>query len=224
MIGTMHFRAKMFYAFLAVAGSLLAQPAGFVDHGTLKVMAGGQVIGTERFDIEPAGEGFRMRAEARLKMPNGADANESTVMNLGKDLSLMSYTRLQKTPKKASAQVDFVSGHAKAHYITPEGATDYEFYVEPTVVILDTNFFHHFALLIQRYDLVKGGLQHIHVLIPQEASPGMMTLEYNGKEEGHDKWTAKTDAVEMIIWSDGGKLFKLSAPAAKVEIVRDTKN
>jgi hypothetical protein len=223
----MHFRAIMFFALWAAAVMAVAQSAqppalgSLTDHGSLKILAGGQLVGTERFDIDPVGEGFRMRGELKLKMPNGRDASESSVINLTHNLTVTSYTRVQKEPKKASVQVDLVAGHATAHYITQEGAQDYEYMLEPEAVILDTNFFHHFVLLIGRYDVKKGGAQHVQALIPQEATPGMVLLEYLGKDEGHDKWSAKTDALDMQIWTDGARLFKLSAPAAKVEVVRD---
>jgi hypothetical protein len=229
---TMHFRAIMFFGLWAIAGTVIAQPAqpaqpaasgNLTDHGTLKILAGGQLVGTETFDIEPAGTGFRMRGELKVKMPNGKDASESAVINLTQDLIVTSYTRVQKSPTKASVQMDMVDGHAKAHYITPEGPRDYEFMLEPAAIILDTNFFHQYVLLILRYNTKKGGAQHVQVLIPQEATPGMVLLEYLGKDDGHDKWSAKTDALSMEIWTDGARLFKLAAPAAKVEVIRDTK-
>ena len=223
----MHFRGLLFYALLpcALVAQAPAQTDSFIDHGTLKIMIGAQVLGTERFDIETAGDGYRMKGDLKLKMPNGADATESSVMNLNRDFIVTSYTRLQKSPKKASIQVDIVAGQAKAYYITPEGNKDFEYMLEPSLVILDTNFFHHFALLVRRYDFKKGGAQHIQVLIPQEAQPGMMLVENAGKDEGYDKLVAKTDTVEIQIWCDSGrKLVKMAVPAAKVEIVRDTKN
>ena len=165
----------MFFALLAVAAAVPAQTLPFTDHGAFRITSNGQVLGTERFDIEAAGTGFRLRGELKIKTPGG-EATESSVMNVARDLTVTSYTRVQKSPKKASVQVDFVGGHAKAHYITPDGPSDYEYMLENAVVILDTNFFHHFALLLQRYDFKKGGAQHVQVLIPQEASPGMILL------------------------------------------------
>jgi hypothetical protein len=221
----MHFRAIMFFGFCAAATAVAQAPSvdPFIDHGSLKILAGGRVVGTETFDIEPAGEGYRMRGELKVKMPDGKDASESSVMNLSHDLLVTSYTRVQKAPKKASIQVDMVAGHAKAHYITPEGPKDIEFLLEPEAIILDTNFFHHYVLLVARYDRKKGGAQHVQVLIPQEATPGMVLLDYLGKDDGHDKWTVKTDAQLLQIWTDGPKLFKLAVPEVKVEIVRETK-
>jgi hypothetical protein len=212
----------MFYGLLL--GQSPAPADSFLDHGTLKILVGGQVLGTEHFDIEAAGDGYRMKGDLKVKMPNGADATESAVINLDRDLIVTSYTRLQKSPKKASIQVNFAGTQAKAHYSTPEGDKDLDFMLEKEVVILDTNFFHHFALLVRRYDFKKGGAQHVQVLIPQEAQPGLMLVENTGKDDGYDKLTAKTDAVEIQIWVDSGRrLVKLAVPAAKVEIVRDAK-
>ncbi len=219
----------MFFALWAAAAAVAAQPAqpasfgNITDHGTLKIVAASQVVGTETFSIEPAGDGFRMRGESKVKMPNGADASESSVINLSRDLTILSYTRVKKSPTRASIQVEMLAGHARAHYITPEGPKDFEYMLEPSAIILDTNFFHHYVLLIARYDATKGGAQHVQVLIPQETTPGMVLLEYLGKDDGHDKWSAKTDALTLEIWTDGAKLFKLSAPAAKVEVIREAK-
>ena len=219
----MHFLGLLFYSLLLAQAPAPAD--SFIDHGTLKIMIGAQVLGTERFDIETAGDGYRMKGELKLKMPNGADATESSVMNLNHDYIVTSYTRLQKSPKKASIQMNIAGGQAKTLYVTPEGTKDFEYMLEPEMVILDTNFFHHFALLVRRYDFKKGGAQHIQVLIPQEAQPGMLLVENAGKDDGYDKLVVKTDAVEIQIWCDSGrKLVKLAVPAAKVEIVRDTKN
>ena len=145
-------------------------------------------------------------------------------LDLNAALEVASYTRIQKAPSKASVQVEFTGGHARAHYVAPKGESDYEYFLEPGVVVLDTNFFHHFAFLVQHYDRKKGGDQHISVFIPQEASPGMMLVSYAGKEEGRDKWIAKTDALEIQIWCDETlHLMKLAVPSAKVEIVREEK-
>lgn len=216
----MHSRALLFYCLLPC--TLLGQADSFLDRGTFKTVIAGKVLGTEQFEIETAGEGYRMKGEIKLKMPNGSEASESTVINLSHDLLITSYTRLQKAPKKASIVMNFSGGNAKAHYTTPEGEKDYDYILEPSLVILDTNFFHHYALLVRRYDFAKGGAQHVQVLIPQEAEHGLILVTYGGKEDGLDKLIAKTDAVEIHLWCDGGrKLVKLAVPAAQAEIVRD---
>ncbi len=210
---------KLTAALFFLATSLTA--ADVTDKGVLKILANGQQIGTERFEIVADGEGFRATGELRLKMPNGQDANETSLLTMSKDLLLTSYIRDQKSPKKAGIKVEFTQGRASARYDTPEGQNSLEFFMEPNVTVLDTNFFHHYFLLLQRFQPDKTKAQNVSVFIPQEATPGMMLLEYLGKDGGNDKWRAKTE-VEILIWSDGNRhLVKLAVPAAKVEVVRE---
>lgn len=194
------------------------------DHGIFRILSEGQQIGTERFEIESKAEGYQARGELRLKMPGAGEASETSKLTLNRSLEVTSYERLQKSPKKAGVTVAFEPDRARAHYRAPEGESDYEYYLERKVVILDTNFFHHFAFLLQQYDVARGGAQHISVFVPQEASPGMMLVEYVGKDEGHDKWVAKTDALEIHLWADEARrLVKLAVSSAKVEVVREMK-
>lgn len=201
--------------------ALYLPAAEVTDKGVLKILANGQQIGTERFEITAAGDGYKAIGELKIKMPNGQDANETSLLTMDKDLLLRSYTRDQKSPKKAGIKVEFKKGQATAHYETPEGKNTLEFFMEPGVVVLDTNFFHHYFLLVQRYQPDKTKAQNVNVFIPQEATPGMMLLEHLGKEGGNDKWRAKTE-VEILIWTDGNRhLVKLAVPAVKVEVVRE---
>lgn len=195
--------------------------ADVTDKGVLKIIANGQQVGTERFEIAATADGFKATGELRIKMPNGQEAMETSVLTMDKDLLLTSYVRDQKSPKKAGVKVEFSKGRATANYDTPEAKNTLEFFMEPGVVVLDTNFFHHYFLLLQRYQTDKTKAQNVNVFIPQEATPGMLLLEPLGKENGNDKWRAKTE-VEILIWSDGNRhLMKLAVPAANVEIVRE---
>ncbi len=196
----------------------------FADSGVFRILSNGQQIGTERFQIETVPTGYRAHGELRLKMPDGGEASETATLDLNRNLDATGYARIQKSPKKAGVTVAFDSDRVRAHYRTPEGESDYEYYLERGVVILDTNFFHHYSVLLQRYDFAKGAAQHISVFVPQEASPGMMLVEYVGKDEGLDKWAAKTDVLEIQLWTNEARhLVKLAVPSAKVEVVRETK-
>ena len=87
--------------------------------------------------------------------------------------------------------------------------------------MLDTNFFHHYFLLLDRFAAGKGTTQHFQVFVPQEATPGILQLEYLGKEEGKHKWLAKTE-VDVFLWADDKMhLQKLVVPSAHVEVVRE---
>jgi hypothetical protein len=202
----------------------LAPPASPLDSGVLRIMVNGQVAGRESFEIEQNGSGYRARAEIKVRMPGGKEAVESAVLNVTHLFDVLSYTRLQKSPKKASVQLEFSGGQAAGKVITPEGAQDREYYLDPKVCILDTNFFHQYQLLPYRYDLKKGGVQALNIFIPQESFPGLLNLQYAGKEDGLHKWLAKAE-LEIAMWVDEQwRLMRLAVPAAKVEVLREVKS
>lgn len=211
-----------FLLFALLAAS--PQQVNFADSGVFRILSNGQQIGTERFQIETTPTGCRARGEIRLKMPDGGEASETATLDLNRNLEVIRYERIQKSPKKASVNVVMDSDRARAHFRTPEGESDYEYFLERGFVILDTNFFHHYIFLLQHYDPSKGAGQHVSVFIPQEASPGMVVLESAGKDEGLDKWVAKTDTLEIHLWTDETRhLVKVTVPSANVEVVREGK-
>lgn len=201
--------------------ALSLSAADFTDHGFFRILSSGVSIGTERFDITATADGYQAKGEIKVKMPNGQEATETSSMSLNKNLVLTSYTRSQNKPKKAGIDATFSNGPVHVHYVTPEGQTDMDFFLEPMAVVLDTNFFHHYFLLLERYAQGRGGAQHVQVFVPQEATPGILQLEYLGKEQNLHKWLARTE-VEVFLWTDDKMhLMKVAVPSAKVEVVRE---
>ncbi len=203
----------------------IAGTQGATERGVFHIVANGREIGTERFEIGPAPEGLRATAELTVQAEGGGKMTETSTLLLRGGTEPIRYERVQKSPKHGSATVTFGAEKASAHYKTSEGGTqDMDYYVPKNVVVLDTNFFHHYTFLVRQYDFIKGGPQHINVLIPQEASPGMVRVEYVGPDQGLRKLTATTDAMEIEIWAnDAGQIMKLAAPDAKVEVTREAK-
>ncbi len=203
------------------------QPAAdrAADRGVFHINSNGREIGLERFEIAPSPEGVRATGELQISVEGVGRMNESSVLVLRRGLEPTSYERHQKSPKRASATVVFGPEKAAAQYRRPEGDTqDMEFFVPKNVVVLDTNFFHHYTFLVRQYDFVKGGPQHMNVLVPQEASPGMIRLEYTGMDQSLRKLVAHTDELQIEIWVDeAGRVMKLVVPAAKVEVIREVK-
>src|SRR5712692_5091135 len=76
------------------------------DRGVLRILSNGELVGTERFEIEAAGDGYRTQGEIKLKMPGG-DASETGTLSLNHNLEVISYTRIQKSPKRGMVQVQF---------------------------------------------------------------------------------------------------------------------
>jgi len=212
----------VFFLALPVVG---AAPAAAPERGVFHIAVDGKEIGIERFEIASVPEGVRATAELQIQMPGAPRMTETAVLLLRGGNEPIKYERTQKSPKRGSATVEFGPEKAAAHYKTAEGGTqDMDFYVPQNVVVLDTNFFHHYTFLVRHYDFLKGGPQHMNVLIPQEASPGMVRVEYAGADQGLRKLTATTDAMEIEIWAtDAGQVMKLSAPEARVEVTREMK-
>lgn len=221
--------AGLLLALLALLGAgtlFAAEPQGAAaDRGVFHIVANGKEIGTERFEIGTAPQGVRATAELQIQIEGIGKMVETSTLLLRGGIEPIKYERIQKSPKHGSVTLDFGPEKASAHYKTNEGETkDMEYYVPKNVVVLDTNFFHHYTFLIRQYDFIKGGPQHINVLIPQEASPGMVRVEYAGMDGALRKLVATTDAMEIIIWAnDAGQVMKLAAPEAKVEVTREAK-
>ncbi len=192
------------------------------DRGTFHILSNGREIGTESFEIGPASDGVRATAVLQISVEGTGRMSETATLLLRRGNEPATYERLQKSPKRASATVSFGPTKANAQYKMPEeGTRDMEFVVPKNVVVLDTNFFHHYTFLVGQYDFLKGGAQQFQVLIPQEASPGVVRLEFIGADQSWRKLVARTDELEIEIWADdSGRVMKLAVPAAKVEVVR----
>jgi hypothetical protein len=207
----------------AAAARGAAKEAG--EKGVFHIVVDGREIGVERFEIAPVPQGLRATAELQMQVEGVGRMVETSTLLLRGGIEPIKYERVQKSPKHGTVTVDFGPEKASAHYKTSEGGTqDMAFYVPKDVVVLDTNFFHHYTLLVRQYDFIKSGPQHMNVLVPQEASPGMVRVEYAGPDQGLRKLTATTDAMQIEIWTnDAGQVMKLAAPAAKVEVTREVK-
>jgi len=195
------------------------------DRGVFRIQSDGQPIGTERFEITPSGDGLRVTGELNLNVSGVGRMTETSTLALRGGVEPVNYERVQKSPKRQSILVTFDGKKADAQYRTAEaGNQQIEFFVPRDVVVLDTNFFHHYTFLVRRYDFLTGGRQHVNILIPQEATPGMISLEYAGADQSLRKLVARTDELEIEIWADeAGRVMKLNVPAAKVEVVRETR-
>jgi hypothetical protein len=197
--------------------------AAGTERGVFQIKVGGRTIGSERFEIVPTAEGLRARGELQISQEGVGKLTETATLVLRADLQPAHYERIQKAPKRGSAVLTFATEKATAMYRTTQGGTqEMEFHLPANVVVLDTNFFHHYTILVRRYDFVRGGAQHFGVLVPQEASPGMIRVEFGGADQGLRKLVAHTDEVEIHIWAnDAGQIQKLSVPDASVEVVRE---
>ena len=205
--------------------------AGRAERGVFRVYAGGKAVGAETFEISTASEGTEARAEIHLSV-EGQKVSQTARLTLGPAGLPRSYEWNEESPKKMYARVRFQEGKAIIEFPLETGSMDQRefFFTSPDVVVLDNNVFHHFIFLLQHYDFAKGGRQPVHILIPQEVTPGIVYLESHGPEEvpvGNSKRKLERIAVvsednEISVWVDEQKrVVKIGVPQNGVEVVRE---
>jgi hypothetical protein len=202
------------------------------DHGIFEIYAAGKNLGTEKFDIHVRPEQIEAQGETHLRIEQGGKVMEvrtSSDLVLDPQLRPLSYTWSQKGSESSQLSIDFRASPVRARK-TASGREDRrDFKLVKDVVVLDDNVLHHYQLAVARYDQTKGGKQTFHAFIPQEALPGMITLEQTGVEpvsvEGttlnlrHLIVTTELARVDLYV-DDRGHLQVVSVPAAQFQAVR----
>ena len=206
-----------------------ARPAASLivaDKGKLRILVNSQQVGKEEFEISPSGSNWVAKGTAEIQSPQG-NSHVTGALELMPDGTPIHYQWSTDAPKKASAVIAFNGPKADIE-LHLEGARPYNqqfTFNSPLVIILDNNLYHQYAILGRIYDWDKKGAQTFSVLVPQENTPGSITVESLGKQSVGgaqlDELRVKTEDNEIDVFFDGPKLMRLVAPAANAEIVRE---
>jgi hypothetical protein len=98
-------------------------------------------------------------------------------------------------------------------------------FAAPLVVVLDDNLYYQYTFLARLYDWDKKGEQTFSVLVPQEMTPGTVTVDSMGEQvvngQKVQELRVRTEDNEIDLYVDGPKLVRLVAPAANAEIIRE---
>ena len=201
--------------------------SGFVaDKGKFRIMVNGQQVGKEEFEIGPSGSDWVAHGTSEIQAPKGSSHVTGT-LNLRPDGTPVRYEWSTDGPKKASSVIVFngVVANVELHV---EGARPYTqqlTFSSPRIVVLDNNLYHQYAILFRLYDWDKKGVQSFSVLVPQEITPGSITVESVGKQDvagaSLEELRVKTEDNEIDAFFDGPKLMRLLAPSANAEIIRE---
>jgi hypothetical protein len=196
------------------------------DKGKLRILVNGQQVGKEEFEISPSGSNWVAKGTAEIQSAQG-NSHVNGTLELMPDGTPLHYQWSTDAPKKASAVIAFNGPKADIE-LHLEGARPYNqqfTFNSPLVIILDNNLYHQYAILGRIYDWDKKGAQTFSVLVPQENTPGSITVESLGKQpvgSGQlEELRVKTEDNEIDAFFDGPKLMRLVAPAANAEIVRE---
>jgi hypothetical protein len=202
-------------------------PSAFeADKGKLRIMVSGQQVGKEEFEIAPSGNDWVAHGTSEIQTPKGSSRVNGT-LTLKPDGTPARYEWSAEGAKKASSVIVFNGVEANVE-LRIEGARPYNqqfTFSSPRIVVLDNNLYHQYAILFRLYDWDKKGVQSFSVLVPQEITPGNITVESLGKQDiggaRLEELRVKTEDNEIDAFFDGPKLMRLLAPGANAEIIRE---
>lgn len=200
------------------------------DRGKFRILLNGSEVGSEEFEIAPDGDNWIARGDAVIKGGQGAgDERSSGQLRLAADGAPVHYDWTAQTDKdkKVTGSVDFENGTAKTKTNVPgKNPVMQDFHFDsPRIAVLDNNLYDQYALLARLYDWNAKGAQTFPVVIPQDITPGMITVESEGRKSAEggefDALRVSTSDLEVDLFFDAKhRLVRLEVPAAKVVIVR----
>jgi hypothetical protein len=215
-------------AFFAHAAQKKGSSVFVSDKGKLNIVLDGKSVGREEFSIESAGANWIAKGKSSLQTPDGKSALVTGTLTLQPDGSPINYDWVAQADKTNSAQVVFANGVAKttlqmqgAHPFNQENS-----FGSPHIVVLDNNLYHQYAVLARVYDWSRRGTQTFPVLIPQELTPGTITVDWAGAVSADGKayegLKVATADIELTLFLDSNhKLMRIEVPSAKVVVVRE---
>jgi len=197
------------------------------DRGKFQVLFDGQPVGEEEFSVSPSGSEWISRGSVEIKIPGGGSAQVDAELRTSADGTPRSYRWSSAGQKKASGTIQFEGTSAKME-LKAEGGQPFvqEFQFETArVVVLDNNLYHQYGLLARLYDWNAKGTQTFAVLIPQDLTPGTVTVEWGGPQEIEGQklelLKVRSADLELELYVGGGRLMRLFVPGAKVEVKRE---
>ncbi len=198
------------------------------EKGKLRILVDGQQAGSEEFQISQGNQRWVAHGKTEIHTSDGGTTQVTASMQLAPDGAPLNYQWSTQGEKKASANVDFQGGTAKMalHREASEPFIQELSFGAARVVILDNNLYHHYAILGRLYDWNAKGAQTFSVLIPQDLTPGSITVESLGQEavDGATLNVLRVQSADLEIrlyLDESRRLARLSVPAAKVDIRRE---
>jgi hypothetical protein len=209
-----------------------AAPAGSPvfaqDKGKFTIQLNGQTVGHEEFDISAAGAGWATHSTTDLKALDTPASRITGTLMLQPDGAPISYQWSSQAEKTNGAHIVFSNGVAKIT-LEMQGARPFEqdlTFGTPLIAVLDNNLYYQYAVLARVYDWNKRGAQTFPVLIPQDLTPGSITIESTGTASANGKsyegLRVTTSDLEVLLYLDSNhRLMRLEVPSAKVSVFRD---
>jgi hypothetical protein len=198
------------------------------DKGKFTIQLEGHTVGHEEFEIAPAGGGWSAKGTTDIKAPDSTATQITGNLTLQPDGAPISYEWISRAEKTNGAHILFANGVAKIT-LEMQGARPFEqdmSFGTPLVAVLDNNLYYQYAVLARVYDWAKGGSQNFPVLIPQELTPGTISIESAGSPsvggKSYEGLRVVTSDLEVFLYLDSNhRLMRMEVPASRVSITRD---
>src|SRR6266849_5535594 len=198
------------------------------DKGKFNIQLDGQTVGHEEFEIAPSPGGWAAQGTTNLKTADTPPTRVTGALTLQPDGAPISYEWTSQAEKTNGARILFANGVAKIT-LQMQGARPFEqdmTFNTPIIAVLDNNLYYQYGVLARVYDWSKRGAQNLPVLIPQELTPGSLTVESTGpvtaKGKSYDGLRVTTSDLEVLLFLDSShRLMRLEVPSAKVSVARD---
>lgn len=202
----------------------------FTDKGVFRILQGGKEIGKENFQIQNVQEQWKCTADIRLQ-PKGQNPIEVHAETLLDSHGLFKSYEAQRTGDgpQMRIRVFLEEGIAICEEKGSMSSESTPVKVESAFQILDTNVFHHYAVLARRFTL-QPGLQKVQVLIPQDAVAGDLLIKgtqpeiykYGRNKIPVTRYNLDSGQLQLSIWADAtGKLYRIQVPQTSAEVIRN---
>ena len=188
------------------------------DKGKFRILVGGHQVGTEEFEITPSGGGWLAKGTSEIQSAQGPAQRVTGTLQLHADGVPDHYEWSTDGAKKASSAIGFANNVATIE-LRLDGRKPFTqtfTFNSPMVVVLDNNLYHQYVVLSHLYDWSKGGAQNFSVLVPQDMTPGTVTVDSQQNE-----LRVKSEDNELDLYLESGRLVRIVAPAANAEIIRE---
>ncbi len=205
------------------AGSVLAP-----DKGKLNILLDGKSVGREEFEIASSSGGWTAKGTTKINPPGGVSSTVTGTLMLQPGGAPTSYDWSSQAEKNNAAHIIFENGVAKIT-LQMQGARPFEqdlSFSSPLIAVLDNNLYYQYEVLARIYDWSHRDSQTYSVLIPQEMTPGTITVDWVGavsaEGKAYEGLKVKTSDLEILLYLDTNhRLMRLEVPSAKVVVVRE---
>jgi hypothetical protein len=211
---------------IGARGALKSASVFAPEKGNFRILVGGQQMGKEEFEISPNGGDWVAKGSSEIQSIDGV-THVSGTLQMRADGTPVSYEWSTQGPKRASSTITF-SGPVATIELRLEGRrpfTQQFTFSSPQIAVLDNNLYYQYAVLARLYDREKKGVQTFSVLVPQELTPGSVTVQSLGEQNSNggkklEELVVKTEDLEVDLFLDGARLERIVAPSTNAEIVR----